>query len=154
MERKTKVHAQDGRQDIIVTREFDLPVDLLFRAYTEADIVEQWMGTKVLKLENKKHGGYAFETSDAQGNVLFKAHGAIHDVATNEKIVRTFEMENGFDVHLEFLEFESLSNDTSKLTMQIIYRSQEHRAQQLKLPFAYGVNMAHDQLQQIANKLK
>ncbi|MGN6437581.1 MAG: SRPBCC domain-containing protein [Agriterribacter sp.] len=154
MERKTKVHAEDGRQDIIVTREFDLPVDLLFRAYTEADIVEQWMGTKVLKLENKKHGGYAFETSDAQGNVLFKAHGAIHDVVTNEKIVRTFEMENGFDVHLEFLEFESLSNDTSKLTMQIIYRSQEHRAQQLKLPFAYGVNMAHDQLQQIANKLK
>ncbi|MGN6492887.1 MAG: SRPBCC domain-containing protein [Agriterribacter sp.] len=154
MERKTKVHAEEGRQDIIVTREFDLPVDLLFRAYTEADIVAQWMGTKVLKLENKKYGGYAFETSDDQGNILFKAHGAIHDVVANEKIVRTFEMENGFDVHLEFLQFESLSNDTSKLTMQIIYRSQEHRAQQLKLPFAYGVNMAHDQLQQIANKLK
>lgn len=155
MERKTKVHAEEGKQDIMVTREFDLPVNLLFRAYTEADIVAQWMGTKVLKLENKKFGGYAFETSDAEGNVLFKAHGAIHEVVPNEKIVRTFEMENsGFDVHLEFLQFESLTNDTSKLTMQIIYRSAAHRAQQLKLPFAYGVNMAHDQLQQIAGKLK
>lgn len=96
---KTKVHAEDGKQDLTITREFDLPVALLFRSYTEAGIVEQWMSTKVLKLENKKHGGYQFETSDPQGNVLFKAHGAIHDIVPDQKIVRTFEMENvGFDV--------------------------------------------------------
>lgn len=155
MERKTKVNVGEGKQDIIVTREFDLPVELLFRAFTEADIVAQWMGTKVLKLESKKHGSYAFETSDAQGNILFKANGTVHDVVANEKIVRTFEMENGgFDVHLEFLQFEPVTDDTSKLTMQIIYRSAEHRAEQLKLPFAYGVNMAHDQLEKVAKNLK
>ena len=155
MERKTKVHAEDGKQDLTITREFDLPVALLFRAYTEAGIVEQWMGTKVLKLENKQHGGYQFETSDPKGNVLFKAHGTIHDVVPDQKIVRTFEMENaGFDVQLEFIDFEQLSPDTSKLSMQIIYRSPAHREQQLKLPFAYGINMAHDQLQNIVNKLK
>lgn len=56
MERKTKINAEEGRQDLTVTREFDLPLELLFRAYAEADIVEQWMGTKVLKLENKNMG--------------------------------------------------------------------------------------------------
>lgn len=56
MERKTHIHAEDGKQELIITREFDLPLELLFKAYEEADIVEQWMGTKVLKLENKKHG--------------------------------------------------------------------------------------------------
>jgi uncharacterized protein YndB with AHSA1/START domain len=127
----------------------------LFRAYTEAGIVEQWMGTKVLKLENKQHGGYQFETSDPQGSVLFKAHGTIHDVVPDQKIVRTFEMDSaGFDAQLEFIDFEQLSPGTSKLTMHIIYRSPAHREQQLKLPFAYGINMAHDQLQNIVNKLK
>jgi hypothetical protein len=41
--------------------------NLLFKAHVEPEIVEQWMGTKVLKLENKKHGGWQFETSDAKG---------------------------------------------------------------------------------------
>lgn len=155
MERKTKVHAEDGKQDLTITREFDLPVALLFRAYTEAGIIEQWMGTKVLKLENKQHGGYQFETSDPQGNLLFKAHGTIHNVVPDQKIVRTFEMDSaGFDVQLEFIDFEQLSPGTSKLTMHIIYRSPAHREQQLKLPFAYGINMAHDRLQEIVSTLK
>jgi uncharacterized protein YndB with AHSA1/START domain len=63
MERKTKINAEDGQQQLVITREFDLPLELLFKAYVEADIVEQWMGTKVLKLENKRHGSYQFETT-------------------------------------------------------------------------------------------
>jgi len=38
------------------TWEFDLPIELLFKAYAEPEIFEQWLGTKVLKLESKKHG--------------------------------------------------------------------------------------------------
>jgi len=54
MEPKTKVNAEDGKQVMEITREFDLPLELLFKAYAEAELVEQWMGTKVLKLESKK----------------------------------------------------------------------------------------------------
>lgn len=155
MEKKTKIHAEDNRQDLIITREFDLPVELLFKAYVEPEILEQWMGTKVIKLENKKHGGWQFETSDANGNVVFKANGTIHDFIPNEKIVRTFEMENAnFAPQLEFLEFEEITADTSRLTMQIIYKSIEHRMAQLKLPFAQGLNMAHNRLEEIVIKLK
>ncbi|AEI49157.1 SRPBCC family protein [Runella slithyformis] len=67
MERKTKIHAEDGQQDLTVTREFDLPPELLFKAYEDPTLVEQWMGTKVLKPENKKHGSYQFETTDPMG---------------------------------------------------------------------------------------
>ncbi|HEU4554326.1 MAG TPA: SRPBCC domain-containing protein [Chitinophaga sp.] len=155
MEQKTKIHAENGKQEIVITREFELPVELLFKAYAEAEIVEQWMGTKVLKLENKKHGGYQFETANAQGNVLFRANGTIHDFVPNQKIVRTFEMENApFDVQLEFLEFEKLTDNTSKLNMHVIYRSVALRDQQLQLPFAQGINMAHNRLQDIVSKLK
>jgi uncharacterized protein YndB with AHSA1/START domain len=155
MEKKTKIHAEDDRHDLIITREFDLPVELLFKAYEDPEIVAQWMGTKVLRLENKKYGGWQFETSDANGNVVFKANGVIHDFVPNQKIVRTFEMENiNFAPQLEFLEFEKLTDDTSKLTMQIIYKSIEHRATQLKLPFAQGLNMAHNRLEEIVTKIK
>ena len=120
MERKTKVNAENGKQEIIITREFDLPVELLFKAYEDPEIVEQWMGTKVLKLENKQHGSYQFETSH-EGKVVFRANGSIHEFIPNQKITRTFKMENTpFPVQLEYLEFEKLTDDTSRLTMQIV----------------------------------
>jgi len=155
MERKTKVIAQDGKQELVISREFDLPLNLLFRAYADPGIVEQWMGTKVLKLENKKHGAYQFETTDAQGNVVFRANGVIHEFSPSRNITRTFEMENApFGVQLEFLEFSKLTDDTSKLSIQTVFRSVELRDQMLQLPFAEGINMAHDRLQNILNKLK
>jgi uncharacterized protein YndB with AHSA1/START domain len=154
MERKTKIHAEDGKQELVITREFELPLELLFQAYKDPEIVEQWMGTKVVKLENKKHGGYQFETTDPLGN-KHKFTGSYHEFILNQKITRTFEMENTpFDVQLEFLEFEKLTNDTSKLTMQVVYRSVTLRDQMLKLPFAQGINMAHSRLQEIVSKLK
>jgi uncharacterized protein YndB with AHSA1/START domain len=155
MERKTKISAEDGKQDLLITREFDLPLELLFKAYVEPDIVEQWMGTKVLKLENKQHGGWQFETTDPQGNVVFRANGVIHEFVPDQTIVRTFEMENSpFAPQLEFLEFEKLTDDTSRLSMHIVYRSAALRDQMLKLPFAQGINMAHNRLQEVLNKLK
>jgi len=155
MEQKTKINAEDGKQELVITREFDLPLELLFKAYIEPEILEQWMGTKVLKLESKKHGSYQIQTSDPKGNVAFSANGVIHEFIPNRKITRTFEMENTpYGVQLEVYEFEPLTGDTSKLTMHVIYESVAQRDQVLKLPFAQGINWAHNRLQEIVNKLK
>jgi uncharacterized protein YndB with AHSA1/START domain len=155
MEQKTKISAEDGKQDLMITREFDLPLELLFRAYIDPEIIEQWMGTKVLKLENKKHGSYQFETKDANGHVVFQSSGVIHDLSPDTKITRTFEMANTpFGVQLEIYEFEKLGDDKSKLNMHVIYESAAQRDQVLKLPFAQGINMAHNRLQDIVSKLK
>ena len=154
MEQKTKIHAEEGKQELLITREFDLPLELLFKAYVEPDIVEQWMGTKVLKLETKKHGSYQFETTDPKGN-KHGFNGVIHEFVPNRKITRTFEMEHTpFDVQLEFLEFEKLTDDTSKLNMQVVYKSVALRDKMLQLPFAQGINMAHNRLEDIIKKLK
>jgi uncharacterized protein YndB with AHSA1/START domain len=154
MEHKTKVNAEDGKQEFIITREFDLPLELLFKAYVEPEIIEQWMGTKVLKLECKKHGYYQFETTDPKGN-KHGFSGAIHEFVPNQKIIRTFEMENtGFGVQLEFYAFEKLTEDSSKLNMHVIFESVAQRDQILQLPFAKGLNMAHNRLQDVLSKLK
>jgi uncharacterized protein YndB with AHSA1/START domain len=154
MERKTNINAEDGKQELVITREFDLPLELLFRAHVEAEIVEQWMGTKVLKLESKKHGSYQFETTDPKGN-KHRFNGVIHEFVPNRKITRTFEMENmPFGVQLEFYDFEKLTEDTSKLSMHLVFRSVALRDQLLKLPFAQGINMAHNRMQDIVGRLK
>jgi uncharacterized protein YndB with AHSA1/START domain len=154
MKQKTNINAEDGKQELVITREFELPVELLFRAYEEAEIVEQWMGTKVLKLENKKHGSYQFETTDPKGN-KYGFNGTIHEFVPNDKITRTFEFENTpFGVQLEVLQFEPLSDDTSKLTIHTIFESVAKRDQMLQMPFAQGLNMAHNRLQEIVSKLK
>lgn len=147
METKTHVHAEEGKQEILITRVFDLSVELLFKAYVVPEIVEQWMGTKVLKLENHAHGGYQFETTDPRGHT-HRFSGVTHEFVPNQKITRTFEMENtAFPVQLEFLEFEKLTETTSKLTMHIVFKSIASRNQLLQMPFAMGINLAHNRLQ-------
>jgi uncharacterized protein YndB with AHSA1/START domain len=139
---------------LVITRDFDLPLTLLFKAYSDPEIVEQWMGTKVIKLENQKQGAWHFETTDPKANVHIFS-GVIHDFLPNKKITRTFQMENTpFEAQLEFRDFESVDDRKSKLTMQIVYRSVALRDQMLALPFAQGINMAHNRLQEIINRLK
>jgi uncharacterized protein YndB with AHSA1/START domain len=154
MEQKTKVHAEDGKQEVWITREFDLPLELLFRAHVEPEIIEQYMGTKVLTFEGRKQGGYRFQTTH-EGKVVFQANGVIHDLIPNRKITRTFEMDNTpFGVQLEMYEFEHLTEDTSKLTMHVVYESVAKRDQVLQIGLSWGLNMAHDRLQDIVKNLK
>src|ERR1700679_2405155 len=99
MELKTKVHAENGRQDLTITREFDLPIELLFKAHAEPELIQQWMSnpyatSKMLKFEGKKHGSYQQQSIDVNGKVVFSASGVFHDFIPNKKIIRTFEMEN------------------------------------------------------------
>src|SRR5215467_3929559 len=155
MDRKTKINAEDGKQELVITREFDLPLELLFKAYEEPEIVEQWMTSKVVKLESRKNGSYQLEKTDDKGNVVFQASGVIHEFIPNKKITRTFEMENvPFGVQLEVYEFEKLTDDTSKLTMHVIYESVDQRDQVLKIGMVQGINWAHNRLQEIAQKFK
>lgn len=154
MEQKTTITALDGKQELFIHREFELPVALLFRAYTDPAIVAQWMGTTVLKLENERHGCYQFETTDPKGNT-HRFSGVIHAFSPNEAITRTFEIEGAsLGAQLEFLEFEALTGATSKLTMQIVYRSVAHRDQMVKMGMPMGINLAHNRLQTIANTYK
>lgn len=155
MELKTRVDAEAGKHDILITREFDLPLPLLFKAFAEPELVAQVMQTKVLKLESKKHGSYIFETSDPNGNLAFRANGVIHEFIPDKKIIKTFEMENApFGVQLEIYDFVQLTDKTSRLNMHVIYESVDQRDQLLKLPFAFGLNMAHNRLENLMNKFK
>jgi len=157
MEQKTKVHAEDGKQELTIARDFDLPVELLYKAYEDPEIIEQVMTNpyataKMIKFEGRKHGSYQMESTDPQGNVVFSANGTFHEFGPR-KITRTFEMTNAsFGVQLEVYEFEPITDQTSRLKTHIIYESVALRDEVLKLPFAQGLSMAHDRIQGIMGK--
>ncbi|HEY8398003.1 MAG TPA: SRPBCC domain-containing protein [Flavihumibacter sp.] len=153
MEKKTRVIAEAGKQEMLITREFELPLDLLFKAYAEPELLEEWMGTKVVKLENRPQGSWHFQTRDKEGNIVFEGFGVIHEFEPEKKLTRTFEMANaGLGPQLEFFEFEALSEDKSRLTMHIIFRSVAHRDKMIEFGMDWGINMAHNQLQKVAEK--
>lgn len=109
MEQKTKINVEDGKQDLMITREFDLSLELLFKAHTDPDIVEQWMGTNVLKLASKRHGSWQFETTDVQGNVVFRANGVIHEFIPNRN-TGSLRLSPLFLVHHWYLESTGRDN--------------------------------------------
>lgn len=154
MEGKTIIKAEEGKQELWINRVFDLPVSLLFKAYEEIEIIEQWMGTRVLKLENRDQGAWRFETTDPKGN-KHGFYGVIHRFQREEKIIRTFEMDKAaIGVQLEILNFEALSPERSSLQMQIIFPSLEAREELLKLPFSQGINWAHQRLETLLQNRK
>ncbi len=118
-----KVVADPGTQEIVITRSFDAPRELVFKAFTDADAVRQWWGlnsteTVVDQLEARPGGRWRFVQRDGDGNE-FGFHGVYHDLEAPERIVYTFEFE-GMPGHvlLETLVFEdqdgrTLMTDTS-----------------------------------------
>lgn len=157
MEYKTSVEAAVGKQDVVITRTFDLPVELLFRAFSDPELLGKWMHTQVQKLDAFTHGSYQLQTANQQGDILFSANGVFHQWIPGKKIVRTFEMENTpFGTQLEFLEFEKVSDTSSRLNMHVIYRSEADRDQVLHIGIGLekGINIAHNKLEEITGKLK
>jgi len=161
MSNQTKIIAEEGKQELFMVRAFDLPVHSLFKAYTDPELLVQWMSNnhsqmQVEKLENKSHGSWRFVHTDKAGNT-YCFNGVIHAFQAPQRIIRTFEMENpggNTGVQLEFLTFEELSDGSSKLTIQTIYKTSQDRDNMIKYGMEKGANMAHNRLQEVMNSLK
>ncbi len=94
---KTQITAEPGIPQIIITREFDAPRALVFRAYTDPDLLAQWLGPRDLELtvecyDTRDGGKWRYVNTDAQGNV-YGFHGIFHGDPSPDAIVQTFEFE-------------------------------------------------------------
>ena len=92
-----KVTADPGTQEIVITRSFDAPRDLVFKAFTDPDAVGQWWGldsteTVVDQLEARPGGRWRFVERERDGSE-YGFHGVYHDVQAPERLVYTFEFE-------------------------------------------------------------
>ncbi|MBO0809607.1 MAG: SRPBCC family protein [Actinobacteria bacterium] len=94
---KTEITAAPGTPLIIITRDFDAPRDLVFRAYTDPQLLAQWLGPRDLTMrvdryEARDGGRWRYVHADQQGNA-FGFHGVFHGDPSPDGIVQTFEFE-------------------------------------------------------------
>lgn len=135
-----------------IIREFDAPVEKVFRAHTDPDLVRQWLGPRrhemvVDRWDCRTGGAYRYiHTSD--GNE-FGFHGCFHEVAPN-RIVQTFTFE-GFpeQVALETLVIEDLGGGRSRVVGQSLVDSFEARDGFVSSGMEEGVREGYERLDEL-----
>jgi uncharacterized protein YndB with AHSA1/START domain len=152
---RTRIVAERGKQEVVVTRIFDAPRNLLFKAHTDRDLIPQWWGperfkTTIDKLDVKPGGLWRFVHRDAAG-AAYAFHGVYHEVSP-ERIVSTFEFE-GMPGHvsLDTVTFEEIGNKT-KLTEKTVFLSVEDRDGMMKEGMEEGVLESMDRLAELLKK--
>lgn len=157
---KTKIVAEPGKYDFTIEREFDAPRDLVFRAFTEPDLLVQWVGPDRLtmeidKFDNRSGGSYRFVHVDEQGN-RYGFNGVNHEVQAPERIIRTFEFEGLPErghVSLETALFEVLPNDRTVLKVHSVFRSVADRDGMINSGMEGGMNEGFVKLEKLLTKM-
>jgi uncharacterized protein YndB with AHSA1/START domain len=150
--------AERGRQEIVMTRIFDAPRDLVFKTYIDPKLVPQWWGPKNLttiveQMDVRPGGLWRYIHQDANGNE-YAFRGVYHDVVAPERIVYTFEFE-GMPGHvvLETVTFED-QNGKTKMTDTSVFQSVEDRDGMLNTNMEAGAAESMDRLAELLKTVR
>ncbi|HEY8168839.1 MAG TPA: SRPBCC family protein [Candidatus Limnocylindrales bacterium] len=150
---KTTVIATPGVPQAIVTREFDAPRDLVFRAWTEPELLRQWLGPRKYQMtierwDLRDGGSYRYTHSDDAGNV-HAFHGVFHGDASPDQMVQTFEYE-GYPGHVSFdtLTLEDRDGRTLVRTNSL-FQSVEDRDGMIDNGMTEGMDEGFDRLDEL-----
>ena len=152
---KTTITAEPGKQELFVTREFDAPRELVFKAHTDQKLFAQWIGPRGLTttletFEPVSGGEWRFIQKDQDGNE-FGFHGVFHEVSP-ERVIQTFEFEGlpeSGHVVLETMRLEDLPNGRTRLTTQSVYQSVADRDGMIQSGMEHGVREGYERLDEI-----
>jgi uncharacterized protein YndB with AHSA1/START domain len=153
---KTTITAEPGKQELFITREFDAPRELVFKAHTDPELYSQWLGPRGLTttfevFEPVSGGKYRFIQKDKEGNE-YAFRGVSHEVAAPERIIGTFEFEGLPEtghVTLETTRFESLPGNRTRITTQSVFQSVADRDGMIQSGMEGGVNEGYERLDEL-----
>jgi len=151
-ENKTVITAEPDKQELFITREFDAPRELVFRAHTDPDLYQQWVGPDDLTMtvehmDAVAGGSYRF-VHEREGH-RYTFHGVYHEVLRPERIIGTFEFdglpETGH-VIMGTTKFEDLAGGRTRLVHQSVFQSVADRDGMLQSGMERGVNDGYRKL--------
>src|SRR5580765_3040843 len=160
MSNKTTVTAEPRKQELFSIREFDAPRVLVFKAHTDPNLYEKWVGPNDLamtieKMEAVAGGSYRF-LHKRDGHV-YAFHGVYHEVLAPERIIGTFEFdglpETGH-VIMGTTKFEDLGNGRSRLVHQSVFQSVQDRDGMVASGMERGVTQGYDKLDNMLARLQ
>ena len=156
---KTLVTAEPGKQEVIITREFDAPLELVFQAHTDPKLYAQWLGPRgyemVLETFEPYSGGkYRYIHKDSNGNE-FGFHGVFHEIS-EELMIQTFEFEGLPEkghVTLDTMRLESLPGGRTRITIQSLFQSLADRDGMVQAGMEHGVREGYERLDELLETL-
>lgn len=138
-------------REIVMTRVFDAPRELVFRAHTDPTLIPQWWGqrsstTIVDKMDVRPGGVWRFVQRQGDG-IEYGFHGEYHEVVPPERLVNSFEFE-GMPGHVvvDTAVFEALPDGKTRLTVTSLFASVEDRDGMLASGMEGGANETWDRL--------
>jgi uncharacterized protein YndB with AHSA1/START domain len=154
MSQPVVIETVPGTSALDITREFEAPVDALFRAHAEPEAFRRWIGPRELQTTISRWdfgtgGGYAFEQKDADGEVS-AFRGVFHTIVPNELVIQTFEYLGAPDqVSLDTVRFESLGAARSRLSNRSVFPSREALDSMLASGMEHGVDEGYQKLDDV-----
>lgn len=148
--------AEPGKQEVLVTREFDAPRDLVFRAFTDPSLYLKWLGPrgysmKLEKFEPRSGGSWRYIHRNPQG-AEFGFHGVYHEVLPPRRLIDTFEFEGlpeGGHVSLETATFEELPGKRTRLMIHSVFLSVADRDGMVGSGMEEGLNESMERLTEL-----
>jgi uncharacterized protein YndB with AHSA1/START domain len=153
--------AEPGKQELYVTREFDAPRELVFKAFVDPELYVQWLGPrgskmKLERFEPRSGGSWRYIELDHDGNE-YGFHGVNHEVTAPERIIGTFEFEGlpeAGHVLLETTKFEELPGGRTRITSQSVFQTVEDRDGMVQAGMESGVVDSYERLDELLEKLQ
>lgn len=157
-EDRTRIIAEPGKAEVLVTRVYDAPQKHVYKAYTEPDLVALWWGSekytaKIDKWDATKGGLWRIVERDAEGK-KYAFHGVYHDLVSPERIVNTFEYEGlAGSVSLKTTTFDKIGGKT-KVTSRTVFQGVKDRDEMFKAGMEDCILESWDRLAVYLEKLK
>ena len=156
---KVTVTAEPGKQELFITREFDAPRELVYKAHIDPKLYVQWLGPHGYEMiletfEPVSGGKYRYIHKDKKGNE-FGFHGTFHEMS-EELMIQTFEFEGMPEpghVALETMRLEELPNGRARVTIHSVYQSVEDRDGMIQNGMETGVREGYERLDDILKAL-
>jgi len=140
--------------EIRIERTFDAPRELVWEAFTDPDLLPEWLGPRrmtmtVDELDVRPGGSYRFTHRDSEGNE-FVFFGEFREVEEPELIVRTFGWEGmPGKISVERAEFEELDGGRTRIVVTSSFDSKEDRDGMLQSGMESGVLDSHERLDEL-----
>ena len=157
---KVTVTAEPGKQEVYITREFDAPRELVYKAHIDPKLYVQWLGPHGYEMvleefEPVSGGKYRYIHKDKEGNE-YGFHGTFHTM-TEELMIQTFEFEGLPEpghVTLDTMRLEKLPNNRTRVTIQSVFQSVADRDGMVQSGMEQGVREGYERLDDILAEAK
>jgi uncharacterized protein YndB with AHSA1/START domain len=153
MSNPLQVEAPAGVPFVDWEREFDAPVEAVFRAHKEPDLIKQWLGPRSYEMDIDSYdfrtGGRYRYLHRADGEE-YAFNGVFHVVRENEFAIQTFEFEGFPDVvSIESMTFEALDDGRSRVRGHSTYPSMEARDGMVESGMESGMSEGYERLDEV-----